>query len=134
MGSDRLFVSSQVTDKLSSQVTAESTSQVTGALDPRAASVARGSPERGQVPDAQSGSEDRRPIHNMWPWSPLGTTRCGGVAGEDTGWRGRIRTFYLLIQRTPDVSADGRCDLSVARTRILPIRRAIRLNMPDRVR
>jgi hypothetical protein len=35
MGSDRPFVSSQVTDKLSSQVTAESTSQVTGALDSR---------------------------------------------------------------------------------------------------
>jgi hypothetical protein len=38
------------------------------------------------------------------------------------GWRGRIRTFDLLIQRTPDVSDDGRCDLSVARTRIPSIR------------
>ena len=50
------------------------------------------------------------------------------------GWRGRIRTFDLLIQRTPDVSADGRCDLSVARTRFRSVRRAIRLNMPDGVR
>jgi hypothetical protein len=50
------------------------------------------------------------------------------------GWRGRIRTFDLLIQRTPDVSADGWCDLSVARTRFGLVRRAIRLNMPDGVR
>ena len=41
-------------------------------------------------------------------------TATRGVAG----WRGRIRTFDLLIQRTPDDSVDGRCDLSVARTRI----------------
>jgi hypothetical protein len=55
-------------------------------------------------------------------WSPArGTSR-------------RIRTFDLLIQRTPNVIANGRCDLSVARTRILSFRRAIRLNMPDGVR
>ena len=39
-----------------------------------------------------------------------------------------------LIQRTPNVFTLGRCDLSVARTRFLSIRRTIRLNMPDGVR
>jgi hypothetical protein len=39
-----------------------------------------------------------------------------------------------LIQRTPNDFIVGRCDLSVARTRILSIRQAIRLNMPDGVR
>ena len=32
------------------------------------------------------------------------------TAGTD-GWRGRIRTFDLLIQRTPDVFVDSRCPL-----------------------
>jgi hypothetical protein len=45
--------------------------------------------------------------------------------------KGRIRTFDLLIQRTPNGFVDGRCDLNVARIRILAIRRANRLNMPD---
>ena len=53
--------------------------------------------------------------------------------GRD-GWRGRIRTFDLLIQRTPDVAAGSRCELSGARTRILSVRRVIRLNVPDPVR
>ena len=48
--------------------------------------------------------------------------------------RGRIRTFDLLIQRTPNDLVDRRCGLSVVRTRLLSIRRAIRLNMPDGVR
>jgi hypothetical protein len=55
------------------------------------------------------------------------------TAGTD-GWRGRIRTFDLLIQRTPNDFSDRRCDLSVAGTRILSVRRVIRLNMPDGVR
>jgi hypothetical protein len=50
------------------------------------------------------------------------------------GWRGRIRTFDLLIQRTPNVSVDDRCDLSVERTRFRLLRRAIRLNLRDGVR
>jgi hypothetical protein len=67
------------------------------------------------------------------PPDAVGEVRWTAIRGG-TGWRGRIRTFDLLIQRTPDVSPDGRCDSSVARTRIRSIRRAIRLNIPDRVR
>ena len=43
------------------------------------------------------------------------STRIGRPVASVAGWRGRIRTFDLLIQRTPDASVDGRCDLSVAR-------------------
>jgi hypothetical protein len=53
----------------------------------------------------------------------------GNLAGEEG-----FRTFGLLIQRTPDVFVSGRCGLSVARTRIRSLRRAIRLNWPDGVR
>ena len=38
---------------------------------------------RGQVPEALSRSEERRPIHNMWQWSHDATTRCCGLAGEE---------------------------------------------------
>ena len=34
--------------------------------------------------------------------------RLAVVSGVD-GWRGRIRTFDLLIQRTPNDFIDGRC-------------------------
>ena len=50
------------------------------------------------------------------------------------GWRGRIRTFDLVIQRTPNDFADRWCGLRVARTGTRSIRRAIRLSMPDGVR
>ena len=65
----------------------------------QASEIARGRGGKGRGP---TGSGRGRP--------PT-TTSC-------VGWRGRIRTFDLLIQRTPDGFADGRCDLSVARTRI----------------
>lgn len=51
------------------------------------------------------------------------------MAGEEG-----FETFNPLIQRAPDVSADGRYDLSVARTRFRLIRHAIRSNLPDGVR
>jgi hypothetical protein len=87
---------------------------------------------RGSFLEPAPRSSRTKPPDVVWG-VPRAATR--GVAGwRDTGWRGRIRTFDLLIQRTPDVFADGRCGLSVARTRTLSIRRAIRLNMPDGVR
>ena len=50
------------------------------------------------------------------------------------GWRGRIRTFDLLIHRTPTISSMLVAVLSVGRTRIQSVQRAIRLNSPDGVR
>jgi hypothetical protein len=60
----------------------------------------------------------------------VAANEAGGLPKAGEGFARPVE----LIQRTPDVSADGRCDLSVARTRIPSIRRAIRLNMPDGVR
>jgi len=45
-----------------------------------------------------------------------------------------IRTFDLLIQGAPDVRANRRFHLSVARIRLCWFWRAVRLNMPDGVR
>jgi hypothetical protein len=76
------------------------------------------------VPNAQFGSVDFRAIHNLWRQNEPRTTSDVVLAGEEG--------FEL---RSPDPEdsqrfVNGGCDLSVARTRILSFRRAIRLNTP----